>query len=115
MSLPGLAEALDALARCRKVIEYGALARQLGVPGPGSIAKLTEALEEMMREDARRGLPLRAALCSGRLESGMPAAGFFDLAARLGRYDGIDPVAFVTAEREQLFDPDLRRNLETGR
>jgi hypothetical protein len=102
VSLPGLAEALDALARQGQVMAYGDLARALALPGPGSIARLTEALEALMAEDVDAGHPLRAALCRAKTGD-MPATGFFEAAARLGRYDGTDPVEFVATERAALF------------
>jgi hypothetical protein len=103
MSLPGLAEALQAQARAKEPITYGSLARVLQIPGPGAIAKLTTALEALMAEDAAANLPFRAALCQARLGNGQPAPGFFDAAARLGRFDGTNPAAFVAAERASLF------------
>jgi hypothetical protein len=45
---------------------------------------------------------MRAALCRAKLND-LPAAGFFELAAELGRFDGVDPTGFVTAERAALF------------
>ena len=72
------------LAALGQTVTYGALARDLGVPGPGSIAQLTAMLEALMIEDAAAGRPLRASLCAGRLAGGMPAQGFFDKAADLG-------------------------------
>jgi len=86
---------------------YGELARQLAVPGPGSIAKLTTALEALMVQDAGAGRPFRAVLCTGRLTGGLPAAGFFLKAQELGRYDGPvegpQAVAYVAAERAAIF------------
>jgi hypothetical protein len=103
----GLAGELAALARRGETVTYGELAQRLAVPGPGSIATLTRALEALMEEDARMGRPFRAALCAGRLAGGLPAPGFFQSAARLGRFDG-DPggpeaAAFVAAERARLY------------
>jgi hypothetical protein len=97
-----VAAALDDLARRGQTIAYGALARQLGLTVPGSIATLTDALERLMAEDAAAGRPFRASLCEGRLDRGLPAPGFFAAAARLGRDPGPDPAAFVAAERAAL-------------
>lgn len=100
-----LAEALDDLAARGETVTYGALARALDIPGPGSIARLTAALESLMAEDAAAGRPLRAALCSGKLADGLPAPGFFEAARRLGRLaPGDDPAAFARAERAALFN-----------
>jgi hypothetical protein len=102
-----LAAELAALARQGQTVGYGELARQLAVPGPGSIARLTDALEALMEEDATHGRPFRAALCTSRLQGGQPALGFFEAAARLSRYqgppDGPEAEAFVAAERAALW------------
>jgi len=104
MSLPGLAEALDALAGRGELISYGALARVLALPSPGAVARLTGALEALMAEDAAAGRPLRAALCRAKLGNGLPAPGFFQAAARLDLFDGTDPDGFVARERAALFN-----------
>ncbi|MDZ4094169.1 MAG: hypothetical protein U1D35_04570 [Paracoccaceae bacterium] len=100
-----LAAQLAALAARGQTITYGDLARALAVPGPGSIARLTAALESLMAQDAEVGHPFRAALCRARLGD-LPAPGFFAAARALGRYDGPDagPEAmnFVQAERAAL-------------
>jgi hypothetical protein len=105
--LAALAAALADLAKCRETIGYGALARRLAIPGPGSIQRLTEALEVLMEEDAQAGSPFRAVLCEGKLRSGLPAPGFFEAAQRLGRFsgplDGPEAEAFVAGERAALF------------
>ncbi|MCA3455150.1 MAG: hypothetical protein IOC92_05010 [Rhodobacter sp.] len=102
-----IAEELVALVRRGETVGYGELARRLGVPGPGSIAALTRALEALMVEDAAAGRPFRAALCEGKLRGGLPAPGFFEAARRLGRFsgplDGPEAEAFVAGEREALF------------
>jgi hypothetical protein len=107
-----LADHLDAalalLVRAEETVTYGELARHLGIPGPGSIATLTAALEATMDADAAAGRPLRAALCSGRTRDGLPAAGFFEAAARLGRYHGPahgpEAAEFAASERRALFN-----------
>jgi len=103
MSLPGLVEALEDLASRGQVMSYGDLARALALPVPGSIVRLTQALEALMVEDAAKGRPLRAALCHARLTQDLPAQGFFDKAMELGRFDGTDPAGFVRTERARLF------------
>ena len=105
--LAALAAELARLARRRETISYGALARRLAIPGPGSIATLTRALEALMVDDAAAGRPFRAALCEGKLRGGLPAPGFFEAAQRLGRFsgpfDGPEAEAFVVSERLALF------------
>ena len=105
--LAALAAELAGLARRRETISYGALARRLAIAGPGSIHRLTGALEALMAEDAAADRPFRAALCEGKLRGGRPAPGFFEAARRLGRFagplDGPEAEAFVAGEREALF------------
>jgi len=89
-----------------KPIPYGILARDLNVPGPGAIARVTQALEALMQDDAAAGRPFLAAMCEGKLSGGLPALGFFQMAASLGRYSGSptgeNAVAFVAAQRDML-------------
>ena len=94
---------LALLAAQKQTISYGALARDLGIPGPGAIAKLTQALEILMEIDAAARHPLRAALCTGRLAQGLPAPGFFEKAASLGYDLAENPADFVYQHRLQLW------------
>jgi hypothetical protein len=108
VTLPAaLATELADLARRGETIRYAALARRLAIPGPGSIHRLTGALEALMAEDAAAGRPFRAALCEGKLRGGLPAPGFFEAAQRLGRFSGSidtpEATAFVARERAALF------------
>jgi len=66
-------------------ITYGALARALGLWMPGSVGKVTAALESTMREDAAAGRPFIAARAVSRGRTELPAKGFFDLARALAR------------------------------
>ena len=101
--IQGLESRLAELAARGETTTYGALARDLAVPGPGSIATLTFALEVLMAMDATAGRALRAALVAGRLTGGMPAEGFFAKAAALG-FDASDRAGFVAAQRAALFE-----------
>lgn len=101
--IPALTARLAQMAAQHQTLTYGQLARDLALTGPGTIARLTQALELLMEEDVARGRPLRAALLCGRLAQGLPAPGFFDKAAALGRYQGQDPALFVAEERRALF------------
>ncbi len=65
-------------------ISYGTLARALGHWAPGSVARITRALEVTMREDACAGHPLIAARAVNRGPAGLPGRGYFDLARVLG-------------------------------
>ncbi len=107
MTLPGLEAALAGLARRGATVTYGTLARQLGLEGPGRIARLTDALESLMEADAAAGAALRAALVTGRVSGGLPARGFFHKAQALGLHDGSESGAsaerFHRCQLEQLF------------
>lgn len=108
MSLAARLEAeLARLAAEGGTVGYGELARRLEIGGPGQIARLTALLEATMAEDAAAGRPFRAALCEGKLRGGLPARGFFETAARLGRYSGglagPEAEAFAKAERAALY------------
>jgi uncharacterized Zn-finger protein len=66
-------------------ITYQALTKALQLLPPNTIHRLTEALERLMSEDAAAGRPFIAALVISRGRGGLPAPGFFNCAARLGR------------------------------
>jgi len=97
-----LAARLAQLAALNQSVTYGQLARDLALTGPGTIARLTTALEALMEEDAALGQPFRAVVVSGRLARDLPAEGFFAKAAALGRYQGQDPALYVAEERRAL-------------
>jgi hypothetical protein len=98
--IAGLEARLAELAALNQTITYGQLARDLGLTGPATIARLTTALEALMEADAALGRPLRAALVNGR-GTDLPARGFFAKAAELGLPTD-DPAAFVAAQRSAL-------------
>ena len=111
--MPGSDADLDLSGRLKSVLlsartplSYGSLARDLNVTGPGAIARVTTALEGLMREDAAAARPFLAAMCEGKLSGGLPALGFFQLASALGRYGGpatgLEAAAFVKAQRDAL-------------
>ncbi|MFY9239324.1 MAG: hypothetical protein WAO78_10740, partial [Roseovarius sp.] len=85
-------------------ISYGALARALGHWAPGSVARITRALETTMREDAAAGRALIAARAVSRTGDGLPAKGFFDLARSLGRWpeEGQSQADFHAGELARL-------------
>ncbi len=97
-----LSRHLANLAATQQIITYGALAQALSLTGPATIARLTEALEALMEEDAVQGRPFRAALVTAR-GSALPARGFFDKAQALGA-DISDPQALVDDHRRRLFE-----------
>ncbi len=76
---------LEDLSEDEVPVTYGALARALGLWAPGSIAKVTRALETTMREDAAAGRPFIAARAVGRGPAKRPGKGYFELARTLSR------------------------------
>jgi len=94
--MTALEERLAALAAAGQSTTYGALARDLGL----RMGELTAALEALMEEDAALGRPFCAVVVNAR-GSALPARGFFDKAAELGR-PAMDPAAFVADERQAL-------------
>ena len=88
------------LAATHQTTTYGQLARDLGLTGPATIARLTDALETLMEQDRATGHPLRAALVNAR-NSPLPAPGFFAKAAALG-CDTSDPATFTATQRAAL-------------
>lgn len=70
---------------CNPFTTYQALASVLGLLPPGTIRRVTAALEFLMREDVAAGRPMIAALVISRAND-MPRRGFFDLAVALGRF-----------------------------
>ncbi|WP_108483049.1 DUF6522 family protein [Oceaniglobus ichthyenteri] len=87
---------LDVMPGEKPHITYGALARALGYWAPGSVGRITRALETTMQEDAAANRPFIAARAVGRGPAALPGRGFFDLARALGR--GPDP-----GESDQAF------------
>lgn len=83
-------------------VTYHQAARSIGLAPPHVIHSVTRLLEALMDEDAAQGHPFIAALVVSRARAGLPALGFFETAARLGRFDGDpfgdDAVAYHAAE-----------------
>ena len=79
---------LQAIAAQRLPITYQEAAKGLLLTPPHTIHQITQALEQLMAEDAAAMRPFIAAMVIGKARSGLPAPGFFDCAARLGRFAG---------------------------
>ena len=79
---------LQALATLRLPITYQEAAKGLLLLPPNTIHQVTEALEQIMAEDAAAARPFIAAMVISKWRDGLPAPGFFDCAARLGRFVG---------------------------
>ena len=106
-SLPNRVRAhLEALSPDEIPISYGALARALGLWMPGSVGKVTAALETTMHEDAAAGRPFIAARAVSRGRPELPGKGFFDLARGLARgpRQGESDAAFHAREHQRLND-----------
>jgi len=76
---------LEPLSDAAAPVTYGKLARALGLWAPGSVGRITRALETTMREDAAAHRPFIAARAVSRGRGTLPGQGFFDLARTLAR------------------------------
>jgi hypothetical protein len=76
------------LATRRLPITYQEATKGLLLLPPNTIHQVTEALEQIMAEDAAADRPFIAAMVISKWRGGLPAPGFFDCAARLGRFAG---------------------------
>ena len=79
---------LQALATQRLPITYLEAAKGLLLAPPNTIHQVTEALEQIMAEDAAADRPFIAAMVISKWRGGLPAPGFFACAARRGRFAG---------------------------
>ncbi|TVS12558.1 MAG: hypothetical protein EA419_04650 [Wenzhouxiangella sp.] len=102
-SLETMAAVLDDIALRGCTITYLELADAIAMPGPQRIHRTTRLLEILMKRDAEAGRPLRSALAVSRVGGGLPAAGFFDRARRLGLFDGREPSRFHSELLRQLY------------
>lgn len=91
---------LQQLAASRSTISYQALANEMALAPPNTIQQLTNALETLMREDARAKRPLLAALVISKRPPYLPQLGFFELAHELERFDGKAEERFEYHARE---------------
>ena len=101
---------LTGLAPNETPIAYGALARALGLWMPGSVARVTRALETTMRQDAAANRPFIAARAVSRARETLPGQGFFDLARALerGPQDGESDAQYHLNELRRLTGNDSR-------
>jgi hypothetical protein len=93
---------VQALATRRLPITYQDAAKGMFLSPPNTIHQVTEALQQLMGEDAAADRPFIAAMVISKARGGLPAPGFFDCAARLGRFagdaTGLDAWSFHAAE-----------------
>lgn len=85
-NVAALRQLLLSVPRDALPMTYQQVAAALGLTPPRTIAQVTQALEQLMREDAAQQKPFMAALVVSRRGDGLPAAGFFELAVALGRF-----------------------------
>ncbi|WP_249975857.1 hypothetical protein [Vreelandella olivaria] len=85
---------------------YQQVANALGLMPPRTIQRVTQALEQLMREDAVAQRPFISSLVISRRGDDMPAAGFFELAVQLGRFseDASRHETDYRAERQQALE-----------
>jgi len=99
---------LQARASLRLPMIYREAAKSMLLLPPNTIRQLAEALEQLMVEDAAAKRPFIAAMVISNWRGGIPALGFFDCAAQLGRFSGDaagpDARVFHTAELNAVFD-----------
>jgi hypothetical protein len=79
---------LQVVAKQRVPITYQEAVNAVRLTAPNTIHQVTDALEHLMAEDAASGRPFIAAIVISKARGGLPAPGFFDCAARLGRFVG---------------------------
>jgi len=98
---------LQALDPDAPPVTYGALARALGLWAPGSVRKITRALETTMQQDARANRPFIAVRAISRSGTGLPGDGFFELARALSRgpQEGESDRMFFDRETLRLAQP----------
>lgn len=85
-NVAALRQLLHSAPRGALPMTYQQVASALALTPPRTIAQVTQALEQLMREDAAQHKPFIAALVVSRRGDGLPAAGFFELAVALGRF-----------------------------
>ena len=92
---------LEELARAGCSVTYAQLAERSHFPPPHRIHRMTEMLENMMRDDHAAGRPLLASLVVSRTGP-LPQRGYFAMLRELSRYDGPDsgPEAAAAHQRE---------------
>ncbi len=77
-------------AQTGKPLTYAELAARLELEPPHTIHQTAMMLEDLMREQARRGEPQLASFVISKARRGLPAPGFFALMRELGLYEGPD-------------------------
>ena len=112
ISRPNWQALLAELAQARQqrhLVTYRALVERLELPSP-AMQTLTAALEYLAALDAKADRPLRSALVISQSASRLPRTGFFECAARLGRFsgptDGFVAASWHAGEVARVFEFD---------
>ena len=79
---------LENCSKSGKLITYGNLAREVNIPPPNTIKKLTSWLEDITLEQSRLKKPLISALVVSKSDGLLPARGFFLFCKKIGIYNG---------------------------
>lgn len=100
---------LERLARQQQTSSYRQLAAAAEIPGPQVIRRLTELLEQIIRDDHAAGVDSSiAALAISQAVPAIPRAGYFMLLRELGIYSGSDngnqAAAFHQSCVQQVFE-----------
>lgn len=101
-----LRQLLHSVPRDALPLTYQQVATALALTPPRTIAQVTQALEQLMREDAAQQKPFISALVVSRRGEGLPAKGFFELAVALGRFpaDAAEHPEAYHAEFQRAFN-----------
>ena len=104
-----LLDELSDARRQRHLVTYRALVERLQLPPP-AMQTLTAALEHLAALDARADRTLSSALVFSQGASRLPRTGFFECAARLGRFsgpaDGTAAASWHAGEVARVFEFD---------
>lgn len=106
---------LESARRQRHLLTYRALIERLTLPTP-AMQTLAAALEHLAAQDARAERPLRSSLVISQGASRLPRTGFFECAARLGRFvgapDGIAAASWHASEVARVFEFEYLESAE---
>ena len=93
----------------RHLVTYRSMLERLQLPVP-AMQTLAAALEHLAMLDARADRPLRSVLVVSQSASRLPRTGFFECAARLGRFfgpvDGTAAASWHAGEVARVFEFD---------
>ena len=97
--LSSLYEVLIGVAKAHGVTYYGDIAPLVNMAAVG----LGDPLGVISKMEIEAGRPMLSAVVAST-DTDIPGWGFFELAASLGRYDGIDGDAFIEEELRKVHD-----------